>query len=260
MKESILLGLEYEGGGKGLALKLLDPKTQRVDVVHEDYGHKPYCYIKSPLWKVRKAVEELKVLELPRGCRIIPEKRIDPLTGEEVEVVKVTATNPYALTGPRGSLMYRVKIWEADVSYYLSFLYDLDLIPSTLHALEDGLKPLEVRPEISGDLTSQEAEWIKVLEAPVPQLNHLSLDIEVPVTMEEVSNPDEAEQEVCAIALVGSDGRREVYLLERPAERGKDYEVKVFEDERELLIEAFRNIEVSRLVLDFRDISIQEVL
>lgn len=248
-KGLFLLGLEYEGGVKGLTLKLLDPKTQKVRVIADDYGHKPYCYIKSPLWKVRKAVEELKVLELPRGCEMIPEKRVDPLTGEEIEVVKVTATNPYALTGARGSLMYRVKIWEADVPYHLSFLYDLNLTPSTLYTLEDGFKALEA--ERVEEPPTQGAEWIRALEAPVPQLSHLSLDIEVPITMEEVSTSEEVEQEVSAIALVGSDGRRQVYLLERAAEQGEDYDVKVFEDERELLAEAFKAMEVYPVIATF---------
>jgi len=87
--------------------------------------------------------------------------------------VKVTATNPYSLTGAEGLLIYRVKVWKTDVPYHLSLLYDLDLTPSTLYTLEDGSKDLEA--ERVEELPTQGAEWIRVLEAPRPQLSHLSI-------------------------------------------------------------------------------------
>lgn len=100
-----LLGIDYS---KGIQINLLDPETKKVVVVSDESGHRPYCLIKSPLWKVGKAVEELKVLELPKGCRLAAERRIDPMTGEEVEGVKVTAGNPYLIYGSKNSLKYRV--------------------------------------------------------------------------------------------------------------------------------------------------------
>ena len=46
---ALSLGVECEGGSKRLVLKLLDVANQKVKAIHDDYGHKPYCYIKAPM-------------------------------------------------------------------------------------------------------------------------------------------------------------------------------------------------------------------
>jgi len=245
-----LLGCSYDGRAGKAYLKLLNPETQEVKLVYDESGHKPYCYVKEPIEKVRE-------LKLPGVVELTREKKYDLLRDQEVEVTKIVASDPLAIGGSSSSIREKIKSWEADIPYHLCYLYDMRLTPCMPYNLVDGRlvelsssswKIKEIVEKIFGDFSDEEkkllADWVSLLEAEQPKLKHLSLDIEVlsPVATR-VPSPSKARDRVGAIALVGSDGRREVYLLKtsraNEACEIESCEVKVYEDEVKMLKDLF---------------------
>jgi DNA polymerase I len=249
-----LIGCSYDGKAGKAYLKLLNPETQEVKLVYDESGHKPYCYAKEP-------IEEVERLGLPGVVDLAREKKYDLLRDQEVELTKIVASDPLVIGGGSNSIREKIRAWEADIPYHLCYLYDVRLTPCMPYALADN-KLLEFLPsegkigeiveKVFSDLPDDEkrllAEWISLFEADQPTLKHLSMDIEVlsPVATR-VPSPSKAQDRVGTISFVGSDGRREVYLLRTPKlgeipDTGL-YEVKVYDDETEMLRDAFEVIQ-----------------
>jgi DNA polymerase I len=248
-----LIGCSYDGRAGKAYLKLLNPETQEVKLVYDESGHKPYCYVKEP-------IEEVKRLGLPGVVDLTREKKYDLLRDQEAELTKIIASDPLAIGGDSNSIREKIRAWEADIPYHLCYLYDAGLTPCMPYALVDN-ELLEVLPseekareiveKVFGDLPDDEkillAEWISLFEADQPTFKHLSVDIEVlsPVATR-VPSPSKARDKIGTISFVGSDGRREVYLLRTPklgeVSSTDLYEVKVYDDEAEMLKDAFEVI------------------
>jgi DNA polymerase I len=249
-----LIGCSYDGKAGKAYLKLLNPETQEVKLVYDESGHKPYCYAKEP-------IEEVERLGLPGVVDLAREKKYDLLRDQEVELTKIVASDPLVIGGGSNSIREKIRAWEADIPYHLCYLYDVRLTPCMPYALADN-KLLEFLPsegkireiveKVFSDLPDDEkrllAEWISLFEADQPTLKHLSMDIEVlsPVATR-VPSPSKAQDRIGTISFVGSDGRREVYLLRTP-KLGEIpgtglYEVKVYDDETEMLRDAFEVIQ-----------------
>jgi len=248
-----LIGCSYDGKAGKAYLKLLNPETQEVKLVYDESGHKPYCYVKEP-------IEEVKRLGLPGVVDLTWEKKYDLLRDQEVELTKIIASDPLAIGGGSNSIRERIRAWEADIPYHLCYLYDMGLTPCMPYTLMDNKlreslpsdeKIKEIVERVFGDLPDDEkrllAEWISLFEADQPTFKHLSMDIEVlsPVATR-VPSPSKARDKIGTIAFVGSDGRREVYLLRTPklgeVSNTDIYEVKVYDDEAEMLRDAFEVI------------------
>lgn len=248
-----LIGCSYDGRAGKAYLKLLNPETQEVKLVYDESGHKPYCYVKE-------TVGEVGGLGLPGVVELVREKKYDLLRDREIELTKIIASDPLAIGGSSNSIREKIRAWETDIPYHLCYLYDMRLTPSMPYILSDNKlrefppsdeRIKEIVEKVFGDLPSDEkrllAEWIALFEADQPAFKHLSMDIEVlsPVATR-VPSPSKARDKVGTIAFVGSDGRKEVYLLRTPKlgeVSGTDlYEIKVYDDETEMLKDAFEVI------------------
>ena len=257
-----LLGCGYDGKEGKAYLKLLNPETQEVKIIYDQTGHKPYCYVKEP-------PEVIRGMNLPGVVDAVQEKKYDLLRDRAVELTKIIASDPLAIGGSSNSIREKVKAWEADIPYHLCYLYDMRLTPSMPYYLVDG-KLVEMSPseeEVEKiletsftDLPEEDKrslrDWIKLLEADKPKLKHLSLDIEVssPVATR-VPSPSKAKDKVIAVALVGSDGRREVHLLKtsnlKESVDSDEFDVKVYEDEAEMLRKVFEIISEYPVIATF---------
>ncbi|MEM3793908.1 MAG: 3'-5' exonuclease, partial [Candidatus Bathyarchaeia archaeon] len=257
-----LIGCSYDGKAGKAYLKLLNPETQEVKLVYDESGHKPYCYVKE-------AIEEVKGLGLPGVVELTRERKYDLLRDREVELTKIIASDPLAIGGSSSSIRERIKAWEADIPYHLCYLYDMKLTPCMPYILSDNKlseylpsdeRIGEIVENVFGDLPDEEkrllAEWISLFEADQPAFKHLSMDIEVlsPVATR-VPSPSKARDKVGTIAFIGSDGRREVYLLRTPklgdVSSTSIYEVKVYDDEAEMLKDAFEVIQQYPILATF---------
>mgnify|MGYP000023412261 FL=1 len=256
-----LIGCSYDGKAGKAYLKLLNAETQEVKIVYDESGHKPYCYVKEP-------PEKVKEMKLPGVVDLVRERKYDLLRDREIELTKIIASDPLAIGGSSNSIREKIKAWEADIPYHLCYLYDMRLTPCAPYYLMDG-RLLEAAPSeeevkkkieaVFGDLSEEEKKllsgWVSLLEAAQPKFKHLSLDIEVlsPVATR-VPSPSKAKDKVIAVALVGSDGRREVYLLKTPSfkePQSDQFDVKVYEDEAQMLRDVFKVIDSYPVVATF---------
>jgi len=250
-----LLSSAYDGQAGKAYLKMLDPEREEVIILYDESGHKPYCYSKLSIDELSNNQE----LRARGAVGFVSEKKYDLLHDQEVTLVKIIANDPLAIGGRSNSIRELITAWEADIPYHLCYLYDKGLIPGMPYIVADGKFTMVTASEETvnqimamakqlADIRGEDAEevrrWLSILEAQYPRIKHVSIDIEVlaPVTTR-VPSPSKAEDPVVAISFVGSDGFRAVFLLKKEGAAGdlrqEGFEVRLFEDERTMLEEAF---------------------
>lgn len=255
---SILISGGYDGERKAAFLKFYDPSAHSIRIWFDDTGHRPYCYSK-------RSLEELKELgQRPDVVELKLEKKLDLLTDQEIELVKIVTTDPLAIGGSPSQKSIRnvTEAWEADIKYYENYIYDRGLIPGTFYELRSSkLIPIsyELKPEVQEGLKKilesahpefkdRIVEWARILSQPLPDVRRASLDIEV-FTPEEnrLPSPQEARYPVVSAAMVSSDGVHEVFVLKRDVELGENLleshvKVSFFDSEKEMVERVFHRI------------------
>jgi len=255
LDEGLLVSAGYDGEQKKAYLMFYSPKLERSFVWRDNTGHKPYCFTK---------VEDDKLEPIKRRSDVVEVKdtvKYDMFTGEEIHVKKIVVTNPLSIGGGKGeqSLRNIIPCYEADIKYYENYLYDFQFTPGTFFKIEDD-KPIpitleadqRVREEREALEKSSKAEfipyvkmWSSLLTQPLPKIKRASLDIEVASPDEyHIPSPEEAEHQVIAVSIYGSDGRKKVFLLKRGDHSLGDSkideaEVLLFEKEESLLEAVF---------------------
>lgn len=250
-----LLSAGYDGKSGKAYLKLFNTRTRKVELLYDETGHLPYCFTDLDEETVRYQLRDIA----DRIAGVERVRKFDALRQREVEVTKVIAKDPLTIGGKANSVRERFRCWEADIPYHLNYLIDSGLITGSPYVKgDDGRLVLRVLSDeeairIASGLKGvrQEdvelvAEWIKLLEAEQPDLPVCAIDIEVaaPVATR-VPSPSKAEDKVVAIAVRGSDGRRDIHLLANNGqtgrtEREKDgYRMIVHGSEKEMLEEVF---------------------
>ena len=241
---SYFVSIFYDGKRKSACIKLYEPSSRRIYFWYDNTGHKPYCFTNlSPL-----ELDKIEKLKLHPGfdhSEVV--EKYDGLKDKPIKVTKIVAKDPLAIGGrPRGCIRDiipeeypkvavgvqepEVKVWEARIKYYESYIYDRELYPGMLYKIENGnLKPVidkqaEEMIQSLLDLfkgeTSEELEyverWARLLEYPAAKFRRVALDIEVlsPIPTR-VPDPREAAYPVICVSLVDSDGNKRVLLYKR---------------------------------------------
>ncbi len=267
---SIVLSVTYDGN-KGKALvKLYSPYNDKVYFWYDNTGHKPYLLTNvTPEELVSKYHNMFKH---PGFDHIEVTRKFHPLELRDVTVTRIVAKDPLAVGGSRNSIRNIVpQSWESRIKYHHSYIFDRGIIPGAWYVVKGGNMekarvyiPEDVKKLVYDALEEPEErelahEWVELLQAPIPNVKRLAIDIEVYTPMEnKVPDPEKAEYEVISVALVGNDGLRRVLLLVHdnmaisPEEfLDKEYEVLLFGSERELLEETFRAILGYPIVVTF---------
>ena len=249
---ALLISAGYDGDREAAYLKLYEPNEGKIYLWYDNTGHRPYCYSKQSPEELSFLKERTDVIDL------VEEEKLDLINDRWIKVTKIIARDPLAIGGsPKKSIRNQITAWEADIKYYECYIYDRRILPGTFYRVENSeLVPVEYElPKASKEILEEVAEegefrdrmlaWAKLLQQPMVRLKRVALDIEVRTAKEDrMPDAGEAREEVIAVALVGSDGRREVYLLKR---EGMDWEggglegveVKAFDNEREMLYSIF---------------------
>ncbi|MEM4637144.1 MAG: DNA-directed DNA polymerase I [Nitrososphaerota archaeon] len=262
VKSYFLLGCAYDGKEGKAYLKMLDPEDNHVEVFYDQTNHKPYCYVKE-------TIEEVEKLKLPGVLKLESEEKYDLLRDTRINVTKIVANDPLAIGGTTNSIREKIKAWEADIPYHLCYMYDMGLVPSIsyyvdkgrVYAVEIDLEKIKKMislyfPDFSSEEKKAIAEWLALMEADRPKLKYLSVDIEVlsPIATR-VPTPDKARDKVVAVSFVGSDGRREVYLLKTQnfteVEGTEEFNVIIFEDEVEMLKKVYEVLDSYPIIATF---------
>ncbi|MDE1814782.1 MAG: ribonuclease H-like domain-containing protein, partial [Thaumarchaeota archaeon] len=247
-------------------LKFYHAESNRIIIVKDN--HKPYCFV-SP-------TTAEKISEFP-GLDITDSTKFDIVKDKMVNVKKVSTNNVNLIYSKddQNALCNMYQTWEADMKLYESYLYDKGLIVGRWYNIHT-LKPVDYLSNITGlkvntegiidkeKFQRQVAKWASLLDEPIPKIRRLAFDIEVE-TGGSMPDPTTAEERVTAISFESED-RHEVFVLNRKdvplgTKKGpydcvesaeiRDYKLRWFESEKEMLEEAFEIIESYPVVLTY---------
>jgi DNA polymerase I len=272
---SYFVSATYDGKSGKAVLKLYEPVSGRIYFWHDNTGHKPYCYTNlSPL-----ELEKIdRLVKHPGFDHLEIEEKYNPLLDKKVVVTKVVAKDPLAIGGrPKGCIrdiipeefpkvsdvpvsVESIKVWEAKIKYYQSYIYDRRLLPGMVYEVKNGnLVPTFLEEaermvkQIVGmftEITTEELEyieqWARLLEYPAPKFRYAAIDIEVqsPVPTR-MPDPRLAEYPIVCVSVYGSDGEKRVLLLKREgvcegSERLEaDVKLELFDSEEKLIRAVF---------------------
>jgi len=208
LSPSYFVSATYDGKTRKALIKLYEPNSGQIYFWYDNTGHMPYC------------LTNLSPYELEKINRLIQHsgfdhfeivEKSDPLLDGNVKVTKVIAKDPLAIGGrPAGCIRdiipedfpkvsgtpmspEEIKVWEAKIKYYQSYIYDRNLWPGMIYEVKNGnLVPKSLKEaeemtrhirEIFKDATSEEQQyieqWARLLEYPAPKFRRLGVVIEV---------------------------------------------------------------------------------
>ncbi len=271
---SYFVSTTYDGNRGKALIKLYEPKSKQIYFWYDNTGHKPYLFTNLSPIELEKLDRVVKHLGFDHFETV---DKYDPLQWRDVTVTKVVAKDPLAVGGrPTGCLRDVIpedwakmgmeqpaKVWEAAIKYYQCYLYDRQIAPGMLYKVVAGdlitAKSDQAEESISKiqSLFTDEPKaflqpietWARLLEYPVPEFRRVALDIEVETPTTEIEgrltfrvpDPREADHQVLCAALMDSDGKKTVLVLNRPNVREgtvkipADVVLRYFNTEKELL-------------------------
>jgi len=272
---SILLSIDYSGPLNKAVLKLYEPKSKKIYFWVDNTGHKPYLYTDWPAQMV-----ESKVKRNPGFVKTETVHLHDLLHDQPVTMTKLVGDNPLAIGGGGAAMRNLLNdnsgvshAWEANIRYHLCYTYDTKFVPGLMYTIEKGnLVPCP--PDIDaktleefkntfakdGDIESTITTYSPMFFTEVPDIKRIAVDIEVytPV-LNRIPDSSVSQQPVTAIGLSDNEGYNTCFVLRRKelteGEKSKDFpkelKIKYFDDEAEMLVEAFQIIDTYPLVLTF---------
>ncbi len=267
-KPAYLLGVHYEGQAGKAVLELLDEKGDRLYLVYDPTGHKPYFITDLPPDKV----EEIKdIVHNPGFAGLEIVSKYDPLEGRTRVMTKILTKDPLAVAKLRNKVP---KAWEARIKYHDNYVFDRGLIPGMKYIMRNNYEITLLLPKIEESTVKRVREifkkepretqelalkWLPLFEEQPPSAKRIAIDIEVFTPVRgRVPQASRAEYPVISVALVGNDGYRKVLVLAReskwgeiPGEYPYDAVVEFFEDEASLILEVFRIITRYPIVITF---------
>lgn len=282
MEQGLLLTVEYCGHQNKAYCKFYDLKDQKIKIWIDTTGHRPYCYHKDTKVNLLK-INELVSFPGFKGIDSVSVK--DLMEDKYIEVSKIYGNTPIDVAGNTEINIKSILkdhyansnfdgAWEANIRYYLNYIYDLKLIPGLLYSIKNGkieeIK-LDIQPEIEKEFTelykSEKQEfqdiakkYLNIFSYPIPDIRRVAFDIEVDVPKDgHLPNTKLANEKVISVSFVGSDGLMKVYTLwndkvkigKYSEDFPKNANVTFFDNEKDLIIETFRIIWDYPLVVSF---------
>ena len=271
---SLLVSAAYDKVKNVAVLKFYNPETQELKLWYDETGHKPYCY--SKLTK-----DELDLADINREevQKIESVKKYDLLNDSEIEVLKISVTNPLAIGGTDSSIRNRIETWESDIKYYENYLYDNSLIIGKYYKVEEGKiipQNLEISDEVrlalktllwdkavddvmvdSKEFQKYVSEWADLLNQPIPKIKRISFDIEVEAEIGRIPDAKIAERKVTAVSFQGTDDLKLVFVLKQEGieegtnELASDVTVKFYDNEKEMILDSFKKISEYPFVITY---------
>lgn len=270
---SYFVSASYDGRQKKAVIKLYEPVSGDIYFWYDNTGHKPYCLTNLSVADVEKID---RVMHHEGFNHLETCQKLEPFQDQEIQVTKIVTDDPLAIGGkPYGTIRdiipadfpkvsdlpvakEDIKVWESNIKYYQSYIYDRQLLPGMIYEVKDGslvekvveeaAQNLNVIQALFKDCSEEErgyAEmWAKLLEYPAPRFRRAAIDIEVLSSIPtRMPNPDEAEGLVIAVSVYSSDGEKRVLVLKREGMKEgiprQDIEVEYCETEQELLKKTF---------------------
>jgi len=265
----LLLSVEYDGNSAKAVANLC--KKKELKKYFDTTGHLPYLISNLTVEEIEN--DYPKVLSHPGFERIEPITKKNLIVDKEIEMTKVVAKDPLSIGGKVNSIREYLKgnSWEDRIRYHNCYIYDKGLIPGLFYEEKNG-KLVRKKEEIPKELYEQITNLfkgeneafrenldpiLKLFFTPIPKIERLAFDIEVESPENRIPDPSEAKQPVTCISFIATDGFEKVLLLKRDGiadgekVEGFNVEIQKFEDEKELLKEAFNIFDNYPVVLTF---------
>jgi DNA polymerase, archaea type len=271
-RPELLLSSTYVGDEQTVYLLFYDSKENRIVAWRDRTNHKPYCYTKMEYKDRAEAIcneDKRLVLRLTR--------KKDMINDQIIDVIKIVAPDPLSIGGTDNSIREKVRSWEADIKYHENYLYDSGLIPGSYYRREgeyivnedygisgtggEALKHviLDKNNEYEGvsnsNYQSYVTSWANLLSQPIPDLKRVALDIEVDSEEGQMPTPREHERRIIAVGLVGSDGFRKVFVLDKrnsyTVEKVTMTEAELCNTEKELIEKTFKVLSSYPIVITY---------
>lgn len=267
VKDAYLLGVYYSGELGKAYMKFYSEDKNKTYIVLDPVGHKPYFLTDA---SPEELTSNRRLVEHPSFEGFETVEKFNLLNMKRVVLTKVVVKDPLAVRELRN---YVSKAYEAKIKYHHNYIYDNLLVPGMKYTVSNG-KIMRSKTKISERTTALLSkltegyphekkyyfmEFAELFEEKPPDPKILAIDIEVFTPIEtRIPDPEEPNYPIISIALVGSDGLKKVLVLARQSiELGdlsslpKDCVVEIFEDERSMLLELFRVIEMYQILLTF---------
>lgn len=271
------LDIEYDGDTGSALMKFYDPENDTIKYLHDQSNHKPYCLTPLKEETIRERVQKtLQIKEV---------KRHDLLEDKIKTMRKIIVPTPRDVGG-RGGIRKKIgeeNAYEAWIPYHLNYLFDRGLWPCLYYDIHD-MNPVltevhEKKEELVNLVSKEEKElakrYLPVFSEEIPKINFTAMDIEVEGEDQRIIQPKDAGKPVISVAFVSKRDDKEqkrVFLLKDEAkkknfknlnETGKGYSktqitvngekvnVRVYENEQNLLLDVFIKIAETPLLLTF---------
>lgn len=242
-KNLLLLDVQYNGNINKAYCKFYDLQNDKIVIWTDNTNYKPYC--------LAKYVSEEEGRKLSKNFEYLgytPVKKVNPITREKEDFLKLFTKTPYGIGG-KGGIRYDVKYtWENNIRFHHNFIYDLDLHIGMVYEIRNDNLVYKNRPteewknKIKKLFRNDKKEfkefgirYIKEMVEPVPNITKLALDIEVD---EDKRLPDVeiADRKIISIAFKSNDGLDIVLLLKQKNKNGEVNGFHRFYDSEKCLI------------------------
>jgi len=226
-RRGILLSVFYSGEERSAILKFYDPEKGEVFLIKDNTGHRPYLLTNAPPDDIMNILSPNLTARIYSTSTV---EKYDVLKDEKVVLTKVEAKDPLAIGGsPRNIREELVKlgfnVWEAKIKYYDCYVYDRKLVPGCVYNVHENgdVTPLTtVEKHIPEEFQREDpklgeifSSLIPLFDEPAPQLRNVAVDIEVLSSLDQIPDPSDPRRPVAAVALVDSEGNKEVHVLSR---------------------------------------------
>ncbi len=268
-RDVFLVSADYDGDRRKVYLKFYDPRTEEIRLWYDDTGHLPYCYSREPK---EKLMRNPHIKGNKSVLRLEKERKIDALRDKKIWVTKISATDPLAIGGTGFSLREKIDVWEADIKYYVNYLFDRDLQVGRAYKLIDGKITgstiyidqhlQQIASDAMQDMNEDEKaafnQWVEILAADIPSFRRVAFDLEI-YTEERNRIPmaTHASDPIVSVSFCGSDGLRTVLLYDREGDiekdqfHGTEFDVEIFRDEKKLVTSALEILRRYPFVVTF---------
>ena len=273
---SFLLSIDYAGNKKKAIARLYEPETKKIYFWFDNTGHQPYCYSDlSP-----RQIEQMgSVIRHPGFVRTESVAMYDLLRDHQFDMTKIIADDPLSIGGRPNSIREKLRLndgyhaWEANIRYRNCYTYDSNLTCGLMYKIENG-NLIPTPPELDAGINDEFVSLFKedsgleriidtytpMFFTTVPDIRRIALDIEVysPVP-NRIPSANTAPEMVTAIGLSDNEGLNKCLVLKRKGHpegpKSKEFptelDIVYFDDEAEMLVEAFRIIDDYPIVVTF---------
>ncbi|MET1128931.1 MAG: DNA-directed DNA polymerase I [Thermoproteota archaeon] len=259
----------YDGERGVIVAKLYDDGRGEILLFADKTGYKPYFLVDLEPDKVQ---ENAQIVRHSGFDHVEVVEKLDLLRWRKRRLTKIVVKTPDVVPQLRSKVP---AAWEANIKFHHNYIYDHQLVPGLLYVIANGsLRRAEVSlddkmvEEIRAAFQGEREETIKValewapyFEQPPPKPLRLAVDIEVYTPFKgRVPDASAASYPVISIAFAADDGLRLVFVLGEHftrvgatgrAKLASDVAVEIFDEERAMLLEAFKLISSYPVVLTF---------